>query len=111
MFPIMFVGVKGALVLLSTYVVGFPIAKLYPRSRPWYEKAAADLKRTGSASFGGIVITSGGSSSEGGSAVDSPAGAAVPAAAGHRGAGNVAANHYAIRSIDPMGAAACNGWQ
>jgi uncharacterized protein len=67
MFPIMVVGVKGALALLSTYVVGFPIAKLYLRSRPWYEKAAADLKRTGRASFGGMVITSGGSSSSGGS--------------------------------------------
>jgi uncharacterized protein len=62
MFPIMVVGVKGALALLTTYVIGFPAAKLYLRSRPWYAKAAADLKRTGRASFGGIVVTSGGSS-------------------------------------------------
>ncbi len=65
MFPIIVVGVKGALVLLSTYVIGFPIAKLYLRSRPWYAKSAADLKRTGTASFGGMVITSDGSSSSG----------------------------------------------
>jgi uncharacterized protein len=67
MFPIIVVGVKGALVLLSVYVVGFPIAKLILRSRPWYAKAAAELKKTGRASFGGMVITSGGSGSSGGS--------------------------------------------
>ena len=67
MFPIIVVGVKGALVLLGIYVVGFPLAKLYVSSRPGYAKAAADLKRTGHATFGGMVITSGGSSSSGGS--------------------------------------------
>ncbi len=66
MFPIIVVGVKGALIVLAVYVVGFPIAKLIVRSRPWYSKAAADLKRTGHASFGGMVITSGGSSSSSG---------------------------------------------
>ena len=67
MFPIIVVGIKGALVLLGTYVVGFPLAKLIVSSRPGYAKAAADLKRTGHATFGGMVITSGGSSSSGGS--------------------------------------------
>ena len=67
MFPIIVVGVKGALVLLGIYVVGFPLAKLFVSSRPEYAKAAADLKRTGHATFGGMVITSGGSSSSGGS--------------------------------------------
>ncbi len=67
MFPIVVVGVKGALVLLGIYVVGFPIAKLIVRSRPGYKEAAEQLKRTGHASFGGMVITSGGSSSSGGS--------------------------------------------
>ena len=65
MFPIIIVGVKGALILLGIYVVGFPIAKLIVSSRPDYAKAAADLKRTGHATFGGMVITSGGSSSSG----------------------------------------------
>jgi uncharacterized protein len=67
MFPIIVVGIKGALVLLGIYVVGFPLAKLIVRSRPGYAKAAADLKRTGHATFGGMVITSGGSSSSGSS--------------------------------------------
>jgi len=48
-------------------VVGFPIAKLIVRSRPGYAKAAEELKRTGHASFGGMVITSGGGSGSGGS--------------------------------------------
>jgi uncharacterized protein len=34
MFPMIVVGVKGALVLLGIYVVGFPLAKLIARSRP-----------------------------------------------------------------------------
>jgi uncharacterized protein len=67
MFPIVVVGVKGALILLGTYVVGFPLAKLFVSSRPGYAKAAADLKRTGHATFGGMVISSGGSSSSGSS--------------------------------------------
>jgi uncharacterized protein len=65
MFPIIVVGVRGALVLLGIYVLGFPLAKLVMRSRPGYAKAAADLKRTGHATFGGMVITSGGGSSSG----------------------------------------------
>ena len=67
MFPMIVVGVKGALVLLGIYVVGFPLAKLIVRSRPGYAKAAADLQRTGHATFGGMVITSGGGSSRGSS--------------------------------------------
>lgn len=62
MFPIVVVGVKGALILLGIYIVGFPIAKLILRTRPWYGKAADELKRTGQTSLGGIVVSSGGSS-------------------------------------------------
>ena len=74
MFPIVVVGVRGALVLLGIYVVGFPLAKLIVRSRPGYAKAAADLKRTGHATFGGMVITSGGGSSSGSSGGSSSGG-------------------------------------
>jgi uncharacterized protein len=74
MFPNIVVGVRGALVLLGIYVVGFPLAKLYLRSRPGYAKAAADLKRTGHATFGGMVITSGGGSSSGSSGSSSGGG-------------------------------------
>ncbi len=66
MFPIVVVGVKGALILLAIYVVGFPLAKVFLRKQPWYAKAATQLRSTGRASIGSMVI-GGGSSSSGGS--------------------------------------------
>jgi uncharacterized protein len=63
MFPIVVVGVRGALACLTTYVIGFPVAKLIVRRKPWYGKAAKDLKSKGTAKIGGWVITSGGSGS------------------------------------------------
>ena len=65
MFPIVVVGVKGALTLLGIYVVGFPIAKLLVARSPWYAKAQNDLKTKGSARIGGFTFggSSGGSSS------------------------------------------------
>ncbi len=65
MFPIIVLGVRGALVLLAIYVVGFPIAKLIVSRKEWYRKASAELKKTGSATVGGVVITSGGARSGG----------------------------------------------
>jgi uncharacterized protein len=65
MFPIIIVGVNGALWLLGTYVVAYPIAKLILSRQPWYLKAASDLKRKGSASIGGFVMSSGSGSSGG----------------------------------------------
>ena len=62
MFPIMIVGVRGAMILLGTYVVGYPIAKLIVGRTDWYAKAAQDLKSKGTASIGGFTFTSGGSS-------------------------------------------------
>ena len=74
MFPIIIVGVKGALILLTLYVVGFPIAKLIASRRPGYARAARELKTKGRTTFGGMVITSGGSSSGGGSSSSSGGG-------------------------------------
>ena len=65
-FPMIIIGVRPALVLLATYLIGFPMAKLRVRDKPWYKKAAGDLKRKGSASIGGFTFTTGGSSSGGG---------------------------------------------
>ncbi len=62
MFPIIIVGTRGALVLLATYVVGFPIAKVLLKRQEWYKKAASDLKRKGTARIGGFTVSSGGSS-------------------------------------------------
>ena len=66
MFPIVIVGVRGALVILGTYVVGYPIAKLILSRTGWYEKAAHDLKTKGTASVGGFTFASGGSSGSSG---------------------------------------------
>jgi uncharacterized protein len=65
MFPIVVVGVRGALVLLVTYVVGFPVAKLIIARKGWYRSAKAQLAKTGSATIGGVVITAGSGSSGG----------------------------------------------
>ena len=62
MFPIIIVGVKGALTLLVIYVVGYPIAKLVLSRQDWYVKAAKEMKSKGSTSIGGFVMSSGRSS-------------------------------------------------
>ena len=74
MFPIVILGVKGALACLATYLVVFPIAKLILSRRPAYQKAAAELKKTGKTTWGGMVITSGGASSGGSSSRSSGGG-------------------------------------
>src|SRR5262249_39151141 len=52
MFPIIIVGVRGAMVLLATYVIGYPISKVMLARTPWYQKAAQDLRSKGTASIG-----------------------------------------------------------
>ena len=59
MFPIVVVGVKGALVLLATYLIGYPVAKVILSRSAWYEKAKRDLKTKGKATIGGFTMTSG----------------------------------------------------
>jgi uncharacterized protein len=61
MFPIIVVGSTGALYMLITYLVVFPIAKLLFKNSDWYNRAANDLKTKGKASIGGFTLTSGGS--------------------------------------------------
>lgn len=63
MFPIIVVGTRGALYLLGTYVICFPIAKLLIKRTDWYEKANISLRTKGQASIGGFMVTSGGSGS------------------------------------------------
>jgi uncharacterized protein len=60
MFPIIVVGTAGALTLLITYLVAFPIAKLMLGNSEWYKKAGADLRSKGRASIGGFTFLSGG---------------------------------------------------
>lgn len=67
MFPIIVVGSAGALYMLITYLVVFPIAKLLIKNSDWYNRAAKDLKTKGRANIGGFTVTSGGSGSSGSS--------------------------------------------
>jgi len=63
MFPIVVVGTRGALILLVTYLIGFPAAKLVLAQAQWYRRAKEDLKRKGVAQIGGFTVTGGGASS------------------------------------------------
>ena len=58
MFPIVVVGTKGALILVITYMVVYPAAKVYLKNTPGYKKAKADLKTKVHASIGGYMVTS-----------------------------------------------------
>lgn len=60
-FPIMVIGTKATLVVFFIYLIGYPSAKLYMRTTPWYKKAKKDLKTKGRASIGGFSFSSGGS--------------------------------------------------
>ncbi|MDF1575853.1 MAG: hypothetical protein P1P86_11755 [Bacteroidales bacterium] len=69
-FPIMVIGSRGTLVCLIIYLIGYPAAKLYIRTTPWFKKAKSDLRTKGRASIGGFSFSSGssgGSWSSGGS--------------------------------------------
>jgi uncharacterized protein len=61
MFPIIIVGTNGALTLLITYLIGFPVAKLMLKNKAWYLKAKDDLRTKGRASIGGFTFSSSGS--------------------------------------------------
>ena len=61
MFPIVIVGTTGALVLLASYVVLFPIVKVSLGRASWYRRVARDLKTKGTARLGGFTFGSSGS--------------------------------------------------
>ncbi|ASQ91476.1 hypothetical protein CHL67_11565 [Prosthecochloris sp. GSB1] len=62
-FPIVVLGSDGAFSLFITYLIGFPVAKLYIRNTDWYRKAQKDLRTKGKAKIGGFTIGSGSSGS------------------------------------------------
>jgi uncharacterized protein len=66
-FPMVVVGVTGALCLFGTYLVGFPVAKLIISRQEWYRNAAHDLKTKGRANIGGWTFSGRSSGSSGGS--------------------------------------------
>lgn len=60
-FPIIVLGSSGAFYLFITYLIGFPVTKLFLRKTKWYKKANKDICTKGRASIGGFSIRSGGS--------------------------------------------------
>jgi uncharacterized protein len=86
-FPIVVVGVRGALILLISYLVLFPVAKILVSRTSWYGKARKDLKTKGKASIGGFSF--GGSSSSGSSGHSSwsSGGSSFSGGGGHSGGG------------------------
>ena len=62
MFPIIVFGSKGAFALLVTYLMAFPVAKLIVSRRPWYARAAKEMKSKGRTTIGGFSVSSGSSS-------------------------------------------------
>ena len=63
MFPIVVVGQEGAFACLITYLIGFPVAKLFLKKSPWYKKASSALRTKGKASIGGFTFSTRGSGS------------------------------------------------
>ncbi len=86
-FPIIVVGIKGALILLGVYLVGYPVAKLILSKAPWYKRAAADLKAKGTAHIGGFTIRSGGSGGSSGGSSWSSGGGGFSGGGGRSGGG------------------------
>jgi uncharacterized protein len=66
MFPMAIFGSQAALVIIGTYALLYPIAKIVVARMPWYLKAQDDLKAKGVARIGGITIRPGGSSGSSG---------------------------------------------
>ena len=66
MFPMVVVGEYPALVLLATYVIGYPLAKVFLGRTAWYQKAAQDMKTKGHATIGGFTMSSSSSGSSSG---------------------------------------------
>ena len=62
-FPLFIIGARPTMVLLATYLLGYPIAKINLRNKPWYKKAARELRSKGRATIGGFTFSTGGSSS------------------------------------------------
>ena len=85
MFPIVVLGVRGALALLVTYLVGFPIAKMIVARSGWYEKAQHEIKTKGTTTIGGMVLSSG--SSGGGWSSGSSSGGGFSGGGGSSGGG------------------------
>jgi uncharacterized protein len=87
-FPVIIIGWPGTLALLVTYLVCYPLAKMWVADTDWYRKAAVDLKAKGSASVGGFfTFSTSGSSSSGWSSDSSSSSGGFSGGGGSSGGG------------------------
>ncbi len=86
-FPIAVVGVRGTLILLISYLVLFPVAKILVSRATWYGKARKDLKTKGKASIGGFSFGGSSSSSSSGHSSWSSGSSSFSGGGGHSGGG------------------------
>jgi uncharacterized protein len=66
MFPMAIFGSHAALIIIGTYALLYPIAKIVVARLPWYLKTKEDLKTKGVAQIGGMTIRPGGGGSSSG---------------------------------------------
>jgi uncharacterized protein len=71
LFPIIVVGATGALYMLGTYLIVFPIAKLLFAKTAMVKKMKEGFSTKGRASIGGFTVSSGGSGGSGRSSFSS----------------------------------------
>ena len=72
LFPIIVVGLKATMIILGTYVIGFPIAKLLIARSDWYKRQNFNSgARRGRSRWDGVNHSSGGWSSSSGSSSSS----------------------------------------
>ena len=86
-FPIVVVGVRGTLILLISYLVLFPIAKILVSRASWYGKARQTLKTGGKARIGGFTFGGGSSSGSSGHSSWSSGSSSFSGGGGHSGGG------------------------
>src|SRR5688572_9294161 len=63
-FPLFIIGARATMVLLATYLLGYPMAKISLRNKPWYKKAGRELRSKGRATIGGFTFSTSSSSSD-----------------------------------------------
>jgi uncharacterized protein len=81
------IGVKATLILLVSYLVLFPLAKILVSRAPWYGKARKELKTKGKARIGGFTFGGGSSSSSSGHSSWSSGSSSFSGGGGHSGGG------------------------
>ena len=87
MFPIVILGVNGALILLCVYLVGYPVTKLIIARSDRYRRVKSDMLTKGSATFGGLAMSGSSSGWSSGSSSSSSSDSGFSGGGGDSGGG------------------------